>query len=210
MGGAARRLADERFDIVVQATRLVSRYRKCAAAHARGMAMRVFVVEADGAGGMIHYAHQLCGALSAAGADVTLVTAQDYELSHMPHDFTVQLIMRLWPAISDGRRARRPLGTAVRIARRARRAIRYAWEWERLTRFLLRERPDIVQFAIIRFPFQAFYLRRLARAGLTLSQVCHEFERREAPGIVRRITNPWARSRVPDLQCDLPSRRGEP
>ena len=35
MGGAARRLADERFDIVVQATRLVSRYRECAAAHAR-------------------------------------------------------------------------------------------------------------------------------------------------------------------------------
>ena len=171
--------------------------------------MRVFVVEADGAGGMIHYAYQLCGALSAAGADVTLVTAQDYELSHMPHDFTVQPIMRLWPAISDGRRARRPLGTAVRIARRARRAIRYAWEWERLTRFLLRERPDIVQFAIIRFLFQAFYLRRLARAGLTLSQVCHEFERREAPGIVRRITNPWARDRCsgPSVRSSITARR---
>jgi glycosyltransferase involved in cell wall biosynthesis len=53
---------------------------------------------------------------------------------------------------------------------------------------LLRERPDVVQFATVRFGFQSLMLRRLRRRGLRLTQVCHEFERREATaGVLQRL-----------------------
>jgi glycosyltransferase involved in cell wall biosynthesis len=70
----------------------------------------------------------------------------------------------------------------VRLARKARRvvrAVRYTWEWHRLTSHLIRQRPDIVQLSVIHFPFQAVFLRRMRRHGLTVTQVCHEFEPRE-------------------------------
>ena len=58
---------------------------------------RIVVVESDGAGGMIHYAYQMCTALAASGADVTLVTSTYYELAELPHTFEVLPMMRLWP-----------------------------------------------------------------------------------------------------------------
>jgi glycosyltransferase involved in cell wall biosynthesis len=155
--------------------------------------MRVFVVEPDGAGGMTHYAYQLCDAMAAAGADVTLITSHDYELGHLPHRFTVDARMALWANVAPGSERERSAAAHFLIAagrklRRIWRAIRYAWAWERLTRHLIRERPDVVQFGIIRFPFVAFYLRRLQNAGLTLTQVCHEWEAREAgAGPLRRV-----------------------
>lgn len=146
--------------------------------------MRLFVVEPDGGGGMIHYAYQLCTALAGEGADVTLVTSRHYELAALDHDFTVDPRMRLWANVEPGKR--RPSGAlagrlaaAGRAVRRVARGFRYAWEWERLTRHLLRARPDVIQFGVIRFGFLAFFLRRLQRAGLTLTQVCHEFTERD-------------------------------
>ncbi|HVT44093.1 MAG TPA: glycosyltransferase family 4 protein [Thermoanaerobaculia bacterium] len=58
--------------------------------------MRVAVVEPAGKGGLIHYAYQLCSALAARGADVTLVTDRNYELRHLPHTFRVDEILELW------------------------------------------------------------------------------------------------------------------
>lgn len=150
--------------------------------------MRVFVIEPDGAGGMIHYAYQLCDAMAEAGAEVTLITGRHYELAHLPHRFTVDPRMRLWKAVGD--RVPDHLGFLVRMGRKVRRiwrGTRYALEWWRLTRHILSERPDVVQFAIIRFPFQAVFLRRLRRAGLTLAQICHEFEPREHGAGWRRM-----------------------
>ncbi|MFH1331458.1 MAG: glycosyltransferase family 4 protein [Actinomycetota bacterium] len=160
--------------------------------------MRVFVVETDGAGGMIHYAYQLCTALTAAGAEVTLVTSRHYELGHLPHSFTVDPRLRLWPNIEPTPRPAGPLRHALRRAghkvRRGWRALRFAREWDRLTRHLLAERPDVVQFAVIRFPFQEIFLRRLRRGGLCLAQVCHEYEFRESGHpLIRRLTTRWAR-----------------
>jgi hypothetical protein len=60
---------------------------------------RIVVVEPDGAGGMIHYAYQMCTALAAGGADVTLITSTSYELAALPHSFRVIPMMRLWPTI---------------------------------------------------------------------------------------------------------------
>lgn len=49
--------------------------------------MSIFVVEQDGAGGPAHYAYQLCQALNGAGADVTVVTGQHYELADLSPTF---------------------------------------------------------------------------------------------------------------------------
>lgn len=166
--------------------------------------MRVFVVETDGAGGMIHYAYQLCGALAEAGAEVTLVTSRHYELGRLPHTFAVEPRLRLWPNIGAAPHPAGRLRTTLRHlghrVRRGWRAVRFALEWQRLTRYLLRQRPDVVQFAIIRFPFQEVFLRRLRRAGLYLAQVCHEYEFREARHpLIRNLTARWARRVYPSF-----------
>ena len=151
---------------------------------------RIVVVEPDGVGGMIHYAYQMCTALAAEGADVTLFTATSYELAALPHNFTVVPMMRLWPPIelrAHHSKASAVAATVGRKIRRLSRGVRYAREWGRLTRRILAERPDVAQFAVIRFPFQAIYLRRLHRAGITLAQVCHEFEPREAGSLTRSL-----------------------
>ena len=52
-------------------------------------------------------------------------------------------------------------------------------EWVRLTRYLLAEAPDVVQFGKINFSFEAFFLWVLRKRGLYLTDICHEFELRE-------------------------------
>jgi len=168
--------------------------------------MRVFVVETDGAGGMVHYAYQLCTALAQDGAEVTLVTSRHYELGRLPHSFAVQPLLRLWPNIEPSPGPAGPFRLLLRRAghkvRRGWRALRFAREWWRLTRYLLRERPDVVQFAIIRFPFQEVFLHRLRRAGLYLAQVCHEYEFRESRRpLVRRLSARWARRVYPSFSA---------
>jgi len=49
-----------------------------------------------------------------------------------------------------------------------------------LTRYLSGLKPDIVQFSKINFPFEAVFLAQMRRRGLTLTQICHEFELRES------------------------------
>lgn len=147
--------------------------------------MRVAVVEPVGAGGMIHFAFQMSAALSAEDADVTLITATDYELESLPHSFAVEPIMRLWPRFDDALTRSAPesvIGRAWRNAwwtgRRGMRAARLLREWARVVSYLRRERPDIVQFGELQFPGARFFLTRLN--GMTLAQVCHEFEFRES------------------------------
>jgi glycosyltransferase involved in cell wall biosynthesis len=144
--------------------------------------MRIAVVEPDGAGGLAHYAFQMSAALSSAGAEVTLVTSPHWELADLDRSFAVEQVIDLWPAVESPVRPG-PVAPVRRFWRRTRRigrALRYVWAWERLTRFLIRMRPDIVQFSVIQFPFQSFFLHRMRRAGLDLTQVCHEFELRES------------------------------
>lgn len=155
--------------------------------------MRIFVVEPLATGGMIHYAYQLCTALAEQGADVTLVTAAGYEMAAYPHNFAVATPLKLWTAF-DPRSSQPPRGRLARLgrklhwqARRAGRALRLLSEWVKLSRYLLRQRPDIVQFGKINFPFEAFFLAYLRRRGLRLTDICHEFELREQVG------NPLAR-----------------
>ena len=158
---------------------------------------RVAIVETDGSGGLIHFAYQMATALSDTGADVTLHTAPHYELRHLPHRFRVDARIAVWRTTDNepawARRLPHGLLRLRHIVRRVWRAARFVWAWELLTRRLLRERPDVVQFSIIRFPFQELFLRRLERAGLTLTQVCHEFEARESARRSRRLTRRMSR-----------------
>ncbi|MCC6904769.1 MAG: glycosyltransferase family 4 protein [Anaerolineae bacterium] len=147
--------------------------------------MRVCIVEPRSTGGMIHYAYQLADALAGAGLEVSLVTATDYELAHLPHRFKAVPMLRLWTLYSAGGRTD-VHGTLAKLAyrltrlvQRGIRALRLVREWLRLTGYLLRERPDIIQFGKIEFPFEGIFLAYMRARGLCLTQVCHEFESRE-------------------------------
>src|SRR5688572_19042186 len=147
--------------------------------------LQIMVVEPRGSGGMIHYAYQLCTALSKAGAQVTLVTADRYEMENYQHNFTVRKQMQLWSSTDSAETVKtnswlgKAAGKIYRGVRRTIRGIRLIVEWIRLTNYLIRARPDIIQFGSIEFPFEAIFLNILKRNRLILSQVCHEFELRE-------------------------------
>jgi len=147
--------------------------------------IHIMVVEPRGTGGMIHYAYQLCTAFSNTGADVTLVTSTVYEMDDFPHNFTLRKQMKLWSTIESLNTESRFgwIGTKAqnvfRRGRRVIRGIRLIVEWIRLVNYLIKTRPDVIQFGKIEFAFEAIFLEILKRNGLILSQICHEFELRE-------------------------------
>jgi glycosyltransferase involved in cell wall biosynthesis len=147
--------------------------------------MRICVVEPRGTGGMIHYAYQLCNALSEHVADVTLITAQQYEMEGYPHTFRVNRLLNLWKRNDPSRvmqprnKLQKAWATAYWNVRRATRGIRWFLEWIKLAIHLLQTRPDIVQFGEIEFPPEAMLLKFMKSRGLILTQICHEFEPRE-------------------------------
>ncbi|MCL7960265.1 MAG: glycosyltransferase family 4 protein [marine benthic group bacterium] len=147
--------------------------------------MRIIIIEPVGEGGMVHFAYQLCSALAAEGADVVLITATEYELEALPHNFTVERLMRLWPRYDAALTRSPPRSRIGRIwrkvwwtARRGTRAVRLLREWTRVIVYVRREGADVVQFGHVLFPGARFFLSRLH--GMTLAQICHEFEFRES------------------------------
>lgn len=148
--------------------------------------LRLVLVEPNGSGGLIHYAYQLCTALANEGVDVTLITGKEYELAHLPHNFQVNNILDLWSLFDPQASLNVNANTWQRRwhrlrwkLRRGQRAVRLLSAWVGLTRYLTERKPDIVQFSKINFPFEAVFLAQMRRRGLTLTQVCHEFELRE-------------------------------
>jgi glycosyltransferase involved in cell wall biosynthesis len=131
--------------------------------------MRITVVEPVGKGGMIHYAWQLCSAMTRAGADVTLITDSGYELDRLPHVFALDKRLRLW----DSKKAESPAPRAVRTLRRAGRAAKYYREWLRLVAHLRKSRPDVAQFGDLRFAADLLPLQALRRSGIHLADICH-------------------------------------
>src|SRR5215211_1074454 len=151
--------------------------------------LRLVLVEHNGSGGLIHYTYQLCTALANEGADVTLITGKEYELAHLPHNFQVNNVLDLWslfdPQVSqnaDAKGWQRRWHKIRWTVRRGQRAFRLIAAWIRLTRYLSKLKPDIVQFSKINFPFEAIFLAQMRRRGLILTQICHEFELRENDG----------------------------
>ncbi len=161
------------------------------------MSINLFVIEPMGTGGMIHYAYQLCTALAnEPDMRVTLVTTVDYELSAFPHNFNVEKQLNLWQMFDPQSMKTPPKSKMAKLRRkffwtlrRGFRALQLIVSWWQLTNFLLAKKPDIIQFGKINFPFEAIFLARLRRHGLTLTQICHEFELREQSGVVSSIAN---------------------
>ncbi len=153
--------------------------------------MRIYFVETDGAGGLIHFAFEVCQALAAEGNDVSLLTSDDYELGDCQPDFKVVPLLKLWRRTGNTEPARRrPMRTLSRAGRRAARGARLTWQWGRLTRHILRDPPDLVIFSEINFPHLASFLAVLKQRGVRLAQVCHEFayqEREGSKGLANRV-----------------------
>jgi len=146
--------------------------------------MRIMLVEPNGTGGLAHFAHQLCTALAGQGAEVVLVTAANYELAGLARGFRVDPCLKLWSihgegeGNADGGR----LWRVTRTLRRIPRALRFAAAWQGVVGRIAGYRPDVVVFSIMHFPFQWVFLEQLRRRGLTLTQICHEFQGRDGDG----------------------------
>ena len=135
--------------------------------------MKIAFLEPAGKGGMIHYAYQLCRALAQLGADVTLITATDYELDALPAPFRVEKSIELWDAKPSGRVSTSTIAVLFRKLRRVTRALRYYREWLRQIRRVAELAPDVVLIGDIRFPFDLFPLLLLRRKSRVLADICH-------------------------------------
>jgi glycosyltransferase involved in cell wall biosynthesis len=135
--------------------------------------MKIVFVEFVGKGGMVHYAFQLCRALAASGADVTLLTDQTYELDALPHNFRVEKVVNLWDARPAGRLSMSPLAIAGRRLRRVGRALRYYGQWLRAIRRVKALKPDFVLLGDVRFPTDYFPLLLLRRVAPFFADICH-------------------------------------
>jgi glycosyltransferase involved in cell wall biosynthesis len=135
--------------------------------------LKIAYLEPSGKGGMIHYAFQLCRALAASGADVTLITERNYELAALEHPFKVETTIDLWDPKPPGRVSAAPWAVAWRKLRRVTRAVRYYKEWLRQIRRVAELRPDVVLIGDIRFPFDLFPLMLLRRKARLFADICH-------------------------------------
>lgn len=135
--------------------------------------MKIVYLEPAGKGGMIHYAFQLCRAMTSLGADVTLLTDRNYELAALPHPFRVEPTLELWDAKPAGRISNAPWAVAWRKLRRIGRAVRHYQQWLQQIRRVSELQPDIVLIGDIRFPFDLFPLMLLRRKARIFVDICH-------------------------------------
>lgn len=135
--------------------------------------MKIVYLEPAGRGGMIHYAYQLCRAMAASGAKVTLLTATNYELKDLSHSFAVEPTIELWDPKPPGRLSQTPWAIAFRKVRRAGRAVRHYRQWLAQIHRVRELAPDAVIIGDIRFPFDLFPLMLLKRRTTVLVDICH-------------------------------------
>lgn len=133
--------------------------------------MRVYVVEASGKGGLIHYSYHLSRGLQRCGVETTLVTSTAYELRDLEHPFRVVEFLRLWDP-----RASKSGNPLWHKARRGLRGLQYIYQWYRLVNFLKREKPDVVLFGEMRFAFETYFLQMLRRSGIKLADIVHDVQ----------------------------------
>lgn len=135
--------------------------------------MKIVYLEPAGKGGMIHYAYQLCRALQAEGADVTLITSTNYELAHLPQPFKVEASIQLWDAKPSGHISTAPWAVAWRKVRRAGRGVQHYRQWLTQISRVSALKPDAVLIGDIRFPFDLFPLLLLRRRAAKIIDICH-------------------------------------
>lgn len=147
--------------------------------------MSIVIVEPAQSGGLIHFSYQLCNALSKTGVDVTLIVGKDYELDNLPHNFKVEKSINVWNNFEDRSHSanygkiKTSLLVVFRSIRRLIRAVRSVYIWSQLSRHLIRLNPSWVIFSSLQNPIQSLFISYLKFRGLTIGQICHEFEDRE-------------------------------
>jgi glycosyltransferase involved in cell wall biosynthesis len=166
-----------------------------AAASARERKRRIVLYEPSGRGGVCHYTHQLAEHLAKAGAEVELITTEDYELANRERHFRLLPLFRAsWPTrlirwlrrprASTSRRGDSGTGGPSSPARppsRARLALRRvrlrAIHLRMLIRYLSGRRPDVVhvQWTADR-GVDARFLRRLRAIGVPTVYTAHDVE----------------------------------
>ena len=148
--------------------------------------LRLVLVEPNGSGGLIHYAYQLCTALADEGLDVTLITGKQYELAGLPHNFRVNNLLDLW-SLFDPQVSQNIHANALQRRWQKVRWTAPAWA-ESASSHICLGKTDAYGFRAQAgycpvfqdyFPFEAIFLAQMRRRGLTLTQICHEFEQRE-------------------------------
>lgn len=148
------------------------------------MTPSVAVVEFSPSGGLFHFALQMSEALAEAGHQVTLVTGSDPELQPRVSGVHVAPILPTWHPGATRPGWRRKL-------RRLARLLRYLEAWRRVALYLRRTRPDVVQWAELRFPLDGAMVAWLAsrRGAPAMVDVVHEprpVDQRRGEGALHR------------------------
>jgi glycosyltransferase involved in cell wall biosynthesis len=127
--------------------------------------VRIAFVELSGQGGLAHHAFQFCRGLAHAGAKVTLITRDDYELAMLCAPFRIEQTVRV--------SAPRARPTTLRAITRR---VRYLQEWLRVVRRLEELRPDAVFLNQVHLTADYFPLLGV---------------RRHAPLLAHIVRDPW-------------------
>lgn len=148
--------------------------------------MRITLVEFSPSGGLFHFAVQLGEGLAGRGHDVELLTGRRPELTTTVPGLRIRGVLPTWhPA------AGRPLPGPLHKARRTVRAARYYAAWPLVAAALAWRRPDVVQWASLRFPVDGWWVRRLsrgpARVSLDLVHAPRPFNEQAKSGEVFRM-----------------------
>lgn len=130
--------------------------------------MRIAMVEPSGFSGICQYSYCLSDALAAAGHEVSLITSPRYEMAGEPHRFSVVKLYDWLSGAIDNRGWWR-----FGWFRKPVRGSRYLLASLSLARWVLRHRPDVIHFQMMRVPdFPAACLMKLA--GVRIVYTAHE------------------------------------
>lgn len=153
------------------------------------------MIELAGQGGMAHYAFQLSRGLSHAGADVTLITRDDYELAMLCAPFHIEQSVR----------AMRPTRVGFRWRRYR--------EWRRILRRIEALKPDVVIVNDLRSTADYWPLVQLRNRTRMLALIVHRipedgFVMRRMVGLFDRVFVHYERNRtampyVPESKIDV-------
>jgi len=150
--------------------------------------LRVALYEPSGRGGVCHYTYALAEHLVQAGADVTVMTTEGYELADLARSFRVDYVFRSswWTRLrSRWRRpvvratsasaGTKPAGTPAR--RGLLKRLRLRWLHGLAIARLLRRRTDVVHFQwLVDRRQDLAFMGWLERVGITVVLTAHDVE----------------------------------
>lgn len=145
--------------------------------------LRIAFVDSNERGGLVHYTHELCNCLSEAGHAVTFLSAKSMELSGAKRTYALKRVFDIDrpDRLLLGRSS--PRDRLLRVGHRARSLASFAYQHSRVLRHLIGDPPDVVVVGtIFRYPLMGTFVEVLARRGIKVVQVCHEFQNRTGAG----------------------------